>query len=87
MSTIQPLWDKVLVEAVAQIQETSSWIVLPDSKEKPMEWVIIAVWDWKNVKVKKWDKVLYKKYSPTEIKHEWKDYLILDDEDVLAIVS
>ncbi len=83
-----PLWDNVIVEPKASEIETSSWIVLPDSKEKPMEWTVIAVNEnsekVKKAWIKKWDKVLYKKYSPTEIKIEWKEYFILESDDLLA---
>ncbi len=88
MSTITPLWDRIIIEAKLAENETSSWIVLPNSKEKPMEWIVIAVNQSSNkITVWVWETVLYKKYSATEVKIDWKEYLILDIDDVLATVS
>lgn len=86
-----PLWDNVIVEPKPAELETSFWIVLPDSKEKPMEWVVIAINESSEKTKKSWikvgDKVLYKKYSPTDIKIEWKEYYILETEDLLAKIE
>lgn len=83
-----PLWDNVIIEPKPAEQETSFGIVLPDSKEKPMEWTIISINDasekTKKSWLKAWDRVLYKKYSPTEYKESWKEYYILEVEDLLA---
>lgn len=89
MSKIIPIWNRVIIQVVPAKNETSSWIILPDSKEKPSEWLVIAVWvsEDKNINVKVWDIVLYKKYSPTEVKVEWEEYLILDLEDVMAKIE
>ena len=84
MSKIIPIWDRVIIQAKPAANQTSSWIVLPESKEKPNEWNVIEVWSWVKIDVKIWDVVLYKKYSPTEIKIEGEDFLILDSEDILA---
>jgi len=85
MSTLKPLWDRIIIEAKAAETETSSGIVLPDSKEKPMEWIVIAINENSSkTSVKVWDIVVYKKYSVTEYKMNWKEYLILDAEDVMA---
>lgn len=93
-TSIKPLGDRVLVEPLEREDVTKSGIVLPDTaKEKPQEGTIISVGsgrvDDKGVKhaleVKKGNKVLYGKYSGTEIKIEGKDYLILSEKDILAI--
>lgn len=81
MSKIIPLGDRVLVETKHAQNETPSWIVLPDSKEKPNEWIIVEIGTLEKVKeLKVGDHVYYKKYSATEV----KGYVILDSEDILA---
>lgn len=94
MTKITPLWKRVVVKPKSPETETSSWIILPDSKEKPMEWEVISVWclsSWKDDKctldIKKWDIVLFKKYSPTEVKVNWEELFILDIDDLLAKVA
>jgi chaperonin GroES len=93
-TSIKPLGDRVLVEPLDRDETTKSGIVLPDTaKEKPQEGTVIAAGsgrvDDKGQKhaldVKKGNKVLYGKYSGTEIKIEGKDYLILSEKDILAI--
>ena len=86
MSKIIPLWDRVVVTANKASNQTSSGIILPESKEKPNEWTVVSVW-WAVKELSIWDVVLYKKYGPTEVKLDWTDYLILDTEDVLAKVA
>lgn len=88
MSKIIPIWNRVIVQAKPIKNETSSWIVLPESKEKPMEWIVISVGSSdEKVKISVWDIVLYKKYSPTEVKVNWEEYLILEIDDVLAKIE
>ncbi|QQS59040.1 co-chaperone GroES [Candidatus Peregrinibacteria bacterium] len=85
---ITPLFARVVVQPKTKEETTASGIVLPDtvSKEKPMEGEIIAVGpDCKAVK--KGDTVLFKKYSPTEIKIDGTEYFILDEEDLLGKLS
>ena len=91
---IKPLGDRVLVEPLEREDVTTSGIVLPDTaKEKPQEGTVVSVGsgrvDDKGTKhaleVKAGNKVLYGKYSGTEIKIEGKDYLILSEKDILAI--
>ena len=93
---IQPLADRVLVKALEAEAKTKGGIVLPDTaKEKPQKGEIIAVGTGKfledgtkkNLEVKVGDKILYGKYAGTEIKVEDEEYLILREEDILAIVK
>lgn len=93
---IQPLADRIVVEVLAAKEKTKSGIVLPDTaKEKPQEAKVIAVGkgkvtdDGKTVapEVKVGDIILFGKYSGTEITMDDKEYLILREEDILAIVK
>lgn len=88
--SIKPLADRVVIEPVAAETKTASGIIIPDSaKEKPQEGVVVAVGSGKKdepLTVKVGDKVLYGKYSGTELKLEGKDYLIMREADILAIV-
>ena len=92
---LKPLGDRIVVKQVEAQERTKSGLVLPDSaKEKPQEAKVIAVGTGrllddgtvKTLEVKTGDRVLYGKYSGTEISLEGTDYLILREEDVLAIV-
>lgn len=93
---IKPLGDRVLVEASAKEEKTASGIVLPDTaKEKPQEGTIVAVGagavnkDGQRIalEVKVGDRVLFSKYAGTEIKYEGKEYLIMKESDIHAIVG
>ena len=87
---VKPLADRVLVEPIEAETNTASGIIIPDNaKEKPQKGKIMAV--GKGTKdnpmtVKVGDLVLYGKYSGTELKLEGKDYLIMSEKDILAIV-
>jgi len=87
---IQPLSDRVMVEPQEAETKTSSGIYIPDSaKEKPQQGKIIAVGKGKKdhkMTVKVGDLVLYGKYSGTELKFDGKDYLIMREDDILAII-
>ncbi len=87
---IQPLSDRVLVEPQEAETKTSSGIYIPDSaKEKPQQGKIVAVGKGKkdhDMTVKVGDTVLYGKYSGSELKFEGNDYLIMREEDILAII-
>ena len=87
---IKPLADRVLVEPSAAETKTSSGIIIPDTaKEKPQKGKIVAVGPGTNenpVTVKVGDVVLYGKYSGTELNHEGNDYLIMKENDILAII-
>jgi len=93
---IQPLGDRIMVEVLEAKERTKGGIVLPDSaQEKPQEAKVVAVGkgrtseDGKNIspEVGVGDKVLFGKYTGTEIAIEDKEYLILREEDILAILK
>ena len=87
---IKPLADRVLVEPLEAETKTAAGIIIPDTaKEKPQKGSIVAVGPGTKenpVTVKVGDSVLYGKYSGTELKLEGKDYLIMRESDILAIV-
>ncbi len=93
---LQPLGDRVVVEPIEQQEQTSSGIFLPETaKEKPQEGKVVAAGpgarkengDRIALDVNVGDTVLYAKYSGTTIKLHGKEYLILKESDVLAIVT
>jgi chaperonin GroES len=87
---IKPLADRVLVEAAPAEQKTAGGIIIPDTaKEKPQKGKVIAVGNGKKdepMTVKTGDNVLYGKYAGTEINYDGKDYLIMKESDILAII-
>ena len=84
---LQPLADRIVARAIEAESKTASGILLPDSaKEKPQSAEVLAV--GKEVKeVKVGDQILYSKYSPTEVKVEGVEVMLLKEEDVLAVVG
>ncbi len=91
---IRPLADRVVIKAVSQEEKTKGGIVLPDTaKDKPQEGEVIAVGPGKVLdngqkltpEVKAGDRVIFSKYSGTEIKIEGEEYLILRESDILAV--
>jgi chaperonin GroES len=87
---IKPLADRVIVEPAAAEEKTASGIIIPDTaKEKPQRGLIVAVGGGKKdepMTVKVGDTVLYGKYSGTEISLEGKDYLIMKESDIFAVI-
>jgi chaperonin GroES len=87
---IQPLADRVLIEPAAAETKTSSGIIIPDTaKEKPQKGTVVAVGPGSKenpVTVKVGNKVLYGKYAGTELQLEGVDYLMMKENDILAIV-
>jgi chaperonin GroES len=87
---IKPLADRVLVEPQAAEEKTASGIIIPDSaKEKPQRGTVVAAGPGtkdEKIEVKVGDVVLYGKYSGTELTINGKDYLIMRQSDILAIV-
>jgi chaperonin GroES len=87
---IQPLADRVLVEPMEAETTTASGIIIPDNaKEKPQKGKVIAIGNGKKdepLTVKVGDTVLYGKYSGTELKLDGKDYLMMRESDILAII-
>ena len=93
---IKPLGDRVVLEAEEREETTRSGIVLPDTaKEKPQEGRIVAAGPGRRLdsgelvplEVKVGDKVLYAKYAGTEIKLDGKEYLIVREADILAVME
>ena len=93
---LKPLGDRIVVRQVEAQEKTKAGLVLPDTaKEKPQEAKVIAVGTGKlldeggvkALEVKAGDRILYGKYSGTEVRVEGEDYLILREEDVLALVQ
>ena len=93
---LKPLGDRLIVKRQDAQEKTKSGLVLPDTaKEKPQEGKVIAVGPGKllddgsvkSLEVKNGDKVLYGKYSGTEVRVQEEDYLILREDDILAIVQ
>ncbi|MCL4395211.1 MAG: co-chaperone GroES [Chloroflexi bacterium] len=77
--TLQPLGTRVLVRPDEQDSRTTTGIYLPEtSKEKPQQGLVIAVGDDETIKVKPNDKVLFAKYTGTEVRLEGADHLILE---------
>jgi len=94
--TIKPLADRVLVERIEEEEVKKSGIIIPDTaKERPQQGMIIAVGPGKlsdkgereALQVKEGDKVLFAKYAGTEVKVDDKEYLIMREDDVLAIIT
>jgi chaperonin GroES len=96
MMNIRPLHDRVVVKRLSEEEKTKGGIIIPDSaKEKPSEGKVIAIGlgkigengDKIPLEVKKGDKVLFGKYTGTEIKVSGEEHLILREDDILAIVD
>lgn len=87
---IKPLADRVVVEPAAAEEKTASGIIIPDTaKEKPQKGTVVAAGPGKKdepVTVKVGDVVIYGKYSGTEIQIEGKDYLMMKESDIYAIL-
>ncbi len=94
---LKPLNNNVIVKASSKEEVTKSGIVLPDTmdKEKPEQGEVIAVGPGKlsdsgsrlEMTVKVGDKIVFKKYSPDDIKVEGEEYLVISENDILAIVE
>ncbi|MFC5285184.1 co-chaperone GroES [Pedobacter alpinus] len=87
---IKPIADRVVVEAAPAEEKTASGIYIPDTaKEKPQNGVVVAVGNGKvdePMTVKVGDNVIYGKYSGTEITYEGKEYLIMKESDIYAVL-
>jgi chaperonin GroES len=93
---IRPLQDRVLVKRIAEEERTKGGIVIPDTaREKPMEGEVMAVGNGKILEngskitpeVKAGDRILFGKYSGTEVKIDGVEHLILREDDILGIVT
>ncbi|KGX88348.1 molecular chaperone GroES [Pontibacillus halophilus JSM 076056 = DSM 19796] len=93
---LKPLGDRVVIEIVEKEQTTASGIVLPDSaQEKPQEGKIVAVGSGRvtdngekfALEVSEGDQIIFSKFAGTEVKYQGKEYLILRENDILAVVD
>ncbi len=92
---IKPLADRVLIEPIEEKEEKIGSIIIPDTaKEKPQEGKVVAVGPGRQedgkvvpLQVKVGDRVLYGKYAGTEIKKDGKEYLIVRESDILAVIE
>lgn len=88
---IKPLADRVVIQPKANEEKTAGGIIIPDTtKEKPLEGVVMAVGCGTkeiDMELKVGDKVLYGKYSGTEVTVEGKTYLIMRQNDVMAVIN
>lgn len=93
---IKPLGDRVVIELVEQEETTASGIVLPDSaQEKPQEGKVVAVGSGRvtdngekvALEVSEGDRIIFSKFAGTEVEYQGTEYLILRENDILAVVS
>jgi chaperonin GroES len=93
---IRPLHDRILVKRLAEVEKTAGGLYIPDTaKEKPIEAKVVAVGAGKRdeegklraPEVKPGDKVLFAKYSGSEVKIDGEEHLIMREEDILAVVE
>ena len=93
---IRPLQDRILVKRVEEEEKTQGGIIIPDTaKEKPQQGIVVAAGPGKAgddgkirpLDVKKGDKVLFGKYSGTEVNVDGEEHLIIREEDILGIVQ
>ena len=96
MAKVRPLHDRLLVKRIEEEETVKGGIIIPDTaKEKPQEGEVIAVGNGKTLDngtkveldVKAGDKILFGKYSGTDIKIDGEEYLILREDEVLAVIS
>jgi len=96
MDKIRPLGDRILVKRIKEEEKTKGGIIIPDTaKEKPQEGKVIAVGKGKKTEdgkvialdVKAGDKILFGKYSGSEIKLEGEEHLILREDDILGVIE
>lgn len=87
---IKPLADRVVVEAAQAEERTAGGLIIPDTaKEKPQRGKVVAVGSGKKdepMTVKVGDNILYGKYSGTEVQIDGKDYLIMRESDIFAVI-
>ncbi len=93
---VRPLGDKIVVKRVEAEEKTKGGIVLPDTaKEKPKEGIVVAVGSGKlldngqraEIQVKEKDRVIFTSYAGTEVKIGGEEYLIMNEDDILAVVE
>ncbi|HLG27885.1 MAG TPA: co-chaperone GroES [Paenisporosarcina sp.] len=93
---LKPLGDRIVIELIESEEKSAFGIVLPDSaKEKPQEGKVLAVGTGRvlengarvELDVKEGDKIIFSKYAGTEVKYEGNEYLVLRENDILAIIG
>ena len=93
---VRPLYDRLIIKAFEEEEKTKGGIIIPDTaKEKPVEGKVIAVGAGRIKKdgtkmpleIKKGDRVLYAKYGGTEIKMDGEEYLMMKEDDILAVIE
>ena len=93
---LRPIGDRVIVQRLGSVEKTKSGLYLPDAaQEKPQEGKVIAIGSGKTLKngkvvplsVKPGDRIIFGKYSGSEIKLDDKEYVFLQEDDILAIVT
>ena len=93
---VKPIQDRVLVKRFEEETTTASGIIIPDnSKEKPLQGEIIAVGsgyrlpsgDTRALEVKAGDKILFGKYAGTEVKLDGNDFIVMKEDDILAVIQ
>ena len=96
MAKVRPLHDRLLVKRIEEAETVKGGIIIPDSaKEKPQEGEVVAVGNGKildngtkvALDVKAGDKILFGKYSGTDIKLDGEEYMILREDEVLAVIT
>ncbi len=93
---LKPLGDRVVIELIESEEKTASGIVLPDTaKEKPQEGKVVAVGTGRTLdngervalEVSEGDQIIFSKYAGTEVKYQGTEYLILRENDILAVIK
>jgi chaperonin GroES len=93
---LRPLQDRILVQRVKEEEKTKGGIIIPDTaKEKPAEGKVVAAGNGKldengkriALEVKKGDRILFGKYSGSEVKMDGEEYLIMREDDVLGVIA
>ncbi|MFA4834323.1 MAG: co-chaperone GroES [Patescibacteria group bacterium] len=94
---LKPIHDNVVIKPIVEDKTTKSGIIIPDTvdKEKPEKGEVLAVGEGKlldngqraPMSVKVGDKVMFKKYSPDEIKVDGEEYLVISENDIIAIIN
>ncbi len=96
MKSIRPLGDRVLVKRIQEEEKTKGGIIIPETaKEKPQEGLVVAVGKGKTTEegkviapdVKKGDRILFGKYSGTEVKIEGEEHLILREDEIVGVLE
>ncbi len=93
---VRPLHDRLIVKRLEEEEKTKGGIIIPDTaKEKPIEGKVIAAGEGKinkdgkkmPMEVKKGDRILFAKYAGTEVKMDGEEYLMMKEDDVLAVIE